>query len=151
MPPKKKTNYISYELKKLENYLTQLNNTLDLNPPDRATDRIELLETARGGQMIKVIATKEQQLKAFLDILKELPKLLSEINSLRKEVDGQGKEVEVRGDQERPGFMDNDDINDQQEEEKPKTINRGLPAPGKTVDDLADDDNQFDDPGYWED
>ena len=50
MPPKKKTNYISYELKKLENYLTQLNNTLDLNPPDRAADRIEILQTARGGQ-----------------------------------------------------------------------------------------------------
>ena len=51
---------------------------------------------------IKVIATKEQQLKAFLDILKELPKLLSEINTLRKEVDGVTIKDEVRGDQERP-------------------------------------------------
>jgi hypothetical protein len=150
MPAKKKTNYISYELKKLENYLTQLNNTLDNNPPDQAVDRIELIQTARGGQMIKVIATKEQQLKAFLDILKELPKLLSEINTLRKEVDGHTKEVEVRGDQDRPGFMDNDDVVDEKNEEPP--IQRGLPAPGKTVQDLSDDDpSEFDDASYWED
>jgi hypothetical protein len=150
MPAKKKTNYISYELKKLENYLTQLNNTLDNNPPDQAVDRIELIQTARGGQMIKVIATKEQQLKAFLDILKELPKLLSEINTLRKEVDGRTKEVEVRGDQDRPGFMDNDDVVDEKNEEPP--IQRGLPAARKTVEDLSDDDaNEFDDASYWED
>lgn len=153
MPPKKKTNYISYELAKLENYLKQLQNTLDNSPPDRAVDRIELLETARGGQMIKVIATKEQQLKAFLDILKELPKLLSEINTLRKEVDGVTIKDEVRGDQERPGFMDNDDVKDDDEEdEKSPIVNKGLP-PSSPIDfvDPDDDKDKFDDADYWED
>ena len=147
MPPKKKTNYISYELKKLESYLSQLNSFLDENPPDKAEDRVKYLETARGGEMIKVIASKEPQIKAFMDILKELPKLLSEMNTLRKEVDGVTIKDEVRGDQERPGFMDNN-IEEDEEDEKPPIVNRGLPAPNS--EDTEKDTDKFDDAEYWE-
>lgn len=152
MPPKKKTNYISYELKKLEAYLAQLTSFLDRNPPDRAVDRTVLLQTARGGEAIKVIASIEQQVNAFMKILQELPKLLSEINTLRKEVDGVTIKDEVRGDQERPGFMDNDDIKEEDEDdEKPPIVNKGLP-PSSNIDlDDPDDSNNFDDAEYWED
>jgi hypothetical protein len=149
MPPKKKTNYISYELKKLEAYLAQLHAYLDENPPDKAEDRVKYLETARGGEMIKVIASKEQQITSFMKILQELPKLLSEINTLRKEVDGITIKDEVRGDQDRPGFMDND-IKEEEEDEKSPIVNKGLPPSSIDLDDPEDKD-KFDDADYWED
>lgn len=153
MPPKKKTNYISYELKKLDAYLAQLTSFLDGNPPDVADDRIKYLQTPRGGESIKVIASKEQQVASFMKILQELPKLLSEINTLRKEVDGVVAKDEVRGDQERPGFMDND-IKEEEEEddEKPPIVNKGLP-PSSNIDlvDPDEDTDKFDDANYWED
>ena len=115
---KKKTNYISYELKKLEIYLSQLQNYLDDNPPDRLVDRLEVLQSTRGNPIIKVIASKEDQLKMFLTSLEKLPKILEDINRLRKEVDDDKKEIEVRGGQNMPGFMDDED--EEQEEIKPK-------------------------------
>ncbi len=103
--PKKTTNYISYEIVRLEKYVSQLNGYLDSNPPDQLTDRIEILQSTRGNPIIKVIASKEQQLKAFSDILQKLPKLLEDLNSLRKTVNDETPDVAVRGNQSKPGFM----------------------------------------------
>lgn len=105
MPSKKKTNYISYELKRLEKYLKQLQQYLDDNPPDKMEDRIEEMVSTKGNPIIKVIASKEQQLKCFMEILKQMPPLLEDINKLRMAVDGEEEEDEVRGGHDIPGFM----------------------------------------------
>ena len=102
--PGKKTNYIAYEIKKLEKYFKQLEKYLDDNPPDSAEDRIEVMESTRGNPIIKVICKKEEQIKLFKETLKELPSLLENLNKLRATVDGQ-EENEVRGGQDVPGFM----------------------------------------------
>ena len=100
----KKTNFISYELKKLDSYIKQLQAYLDDNPPDLMVDRIELLTSTRGNTIIKVIASKEDQIKMFLTALEKLPKLLEDINRLRKTVSGE-EEKNIRGNQSIPGFM----------------------------------------------
>jgi hypothetical protein len=107
MPSKKKTNYISYEIKKLEKYFKQLEKYMDDNPPDEMVDRVEMLESTRGNPIMKVIATKEQQIKLFKDTLKEMPSLLENLNKLRMTVDGDEVEDEVRGGRGVPGFMRN--------------------------------------------
>ena|SRR5271155_4748893 len=104
MPSPKKTNYISYKIKKLEKYFKQLEQYMDDNPPDTADDRIEILETERG-QAIKVICKKEEQIKLFKETLKELPALLENLNKLRKAVNGEEEDKEVRGGHDIPGFM----------------------------------------------
>jgi len=116
MPAKKKTNYITYELKKLDLYIGQLQDFLDKNPPNLAVDRIERIVTQRG-ESIRVIASIEQQVKAFTDIVKEMPRYLEDLNRLRMQVDQDKKEVQLRGGQDRPGFMNDDDEDD---DEKPK-------------------------------
>src|ERR1700679_700551 len=107
MPSKKKTNYISYEIKKLEKYFKQLETYMDDNPPDEATDRVEMMESTRGNPIMKVIQTKEQQIKLFKETLKELPGLLENLNKLRMTVDGEVQEDEARGGHGVPGFMRN--------------------------------------------
>lgn len=113
MAGKKKTNYISYELKKLDLYISQMNDFLDKNPPNLATDRIERIVTGRG-ESIRVIASIETQVKCFMDNLEKLPKLLEDLNRLRKQVDDDKKEITLRGGADRPGFMDDDE--DEEEE-----------------------------------
>lgn len=103
----KKTNYIAYELKKLEKYFKQLQEYLNNNPPDKAEDRIEMMESTRGNPIIKVIQTKENQIKLFKETLKEMPGILEGINRLRKAVDGEEEDKEVRGGHGVPGFMRN--------------------------------------------
>jgi hypothetical protein len=146
MPAKKKTNYISYELTKLETYLEQLQAFLDKNPPDLAVDRTEIYATARGGEGIKVIASIEDQVKMFLLALEKLPRVLEDINRLRKEVDGGKEEIELRGGADRPGFMD-DDEDDEEEEVKPKPKKK----PTRKKDQEEDvEPSAFDDDSFFE-
>jgi hypothetical protein len=109
---KKSTNFISYELNKLNMYIDQLHDYLDKNPPNLMVDRVEYVDLPRGGQSMKVIATKEDQLKAFTSILEKLPKMLEEVNRLRKSVDEEKTETSVRGNLSVPGFMQVDDEDD---------------------------------------
>jgi hypothetical protein len=102
---KKKNNYVSYELDRLEKYVQQLQNFLDKNPPDLMEDRIQYLTSTQGNPIVKVISTKEQQLKSFTETLQKVPKLLEDLNHLRKIVEAEEEEKEVRGDSEIPGFM----------------------------------------------
>ena len=123
MAGKKKTNYISYELKKLDEYIEQLQSFLDKNPPNLATDRLERIISARG-ESIKVIASIETQVNCFMDKLEKLPRLLEDVNRLRKEVDQNKKEIELRGGANRPGFMDDEDDEEEDDDPKPKKKNK---------------------------
>ena len=117
MPPKKKTNFVSYELKKLEKYWSQLEKYMDDNPPDQAEDRLDVRYNERTGMpIVKTIATKESIVKLFKETFASLPKILEDLNSLRKSVNEEIKQTEVRGDQAVPGFMLLD--NDLKKEEK---------------------------------
>lgn len=142
MAGKKKSNYISYELKKLDSYVEQLQEFLDNNPPNLAVDRVERIVTNRG-ESIKVIASKEAQVKCFMDQLEKLPRLLEDLNRLRKEVDSDKKEVELRGGADRPGFMDDDDEEEEEQEEKSKKKNT-------RVNKKEDTTSAFDDDAFFE-
>jgi hypothetical protein len=103
MPGKKKTNFISYELDRLDKYVKQLNSFLDKNPPDRVQDRLEVIDGPRG-PIVKIISKKEEQIKLFMEMLQKLPAVLEDVNRLRKGVDGE-EVTEVRGGHGLPGFM----------------------------------------------
>lgn len=160
MATKKKTNFISYELKRLDAYMAQLNSYLDDNPPNTVQDRIEIVQTQRGS-IIKVIATKEDQIKLFLTTLEKLPKVLSDINDLRKQVEGIKLEEDIRGQQVQPGFMsskDDEEIeeaeevddNDEPDFDSPR---KALPAsPNKPKSNMKDiSGDEFDDESYFND
>lgn len=143
MTAKKKTNYISYELERLDKYFKQLENYLEKNPPDKMQDRIEIFEGARG-PIAKVVATKESQINCWTDKFQKLPGILLQINALRKEVDGQGKEIVVRGQQEVPGFMEQPDEPIKQEEpEEIPSIRKFLPQ-------NEEHKIEFDDDRFWQ-
>lgn len=137
MASAKKTNFISYELKALEEYFKQLNRFLKKNPPDLAEDRVEHMTSPKGMPMIKVIASREVQIKLFTETLEKLPKILTDLNLLRKAVDGQ-EVVSVRGDMDVPGFMDEDDEDD--EDDKDDEYVKQQPANSKVK---FDDDDEF--------
>jgi hypothetical protein len=142
MAAKKKSNYISYELKKLDLYMGQLQDFLDKNPPNLAVDRIERIVTARG-EAIKVIASIEDQVKMFLLALEKLPKVLEDLNRLRKEVENGKQEIEMRGDQSRPGFMDDDEDDEDLEENDPKPKKNVKKSKKEDSNTSAFDDDDF--------
>lgn len=103
----KKTNYVSYELERLNKYVAQLLEYLDANPPHLMVDRIEVLQSTRGNPIIKVISSKEQQLKCWSDRMRELPTIVETLNKLRAlvEDDDRSKEVVKRGGGNLPGLF----------------------------------------------
>ena len=110
----KKTNYIQLEIDTFERHIRELQEYLDDNSPATIEDRTETIP-GKGDSpgTIKIISKKEDQIKSFRDNLKEIPALLSALNALRKEVDGAKEDVSVRGGQETPGFMEDDDEDDE--------------------------------------
>lgn len=102
---KKKTNFVSYEIKKLESYIDRTQKYLDKLDPENFEDRIEESVSTRGNPIIKVIATQESQMKAYMDILKNMPKMYEDLNHLRAAVEGIEEAKELRGNQEMPAFM----------------------------------------------
>jgi hypothetical protein len=145
MPVKKKTNYVSYQVERLKVYIESINQYLDDNPIDQMTDRIERFEGLRGMPMIRVIAKKEDQIKCFMDRLKELPKLLSDYNDLLKSLDGKEADVVLRGEVDKPGFMTDAEVIKEDEEEKMPEMRKFLPS----NEEMAPTD--FDDDEYWND
>ena len=111
MPGKKKTNYISYEIERLNKYIKQLTTFLDKNPPDRAVDRLEVVDGGRG-PIVKIVSKKEEQIKLFMEMLQKLPSVLEDLNRLRKGAEGE-EEVDVRGGHGLPGFMTSNDSNEE--------------------------------------
>lgn len=132
----KKTNYVSYEIKQLEEYFKQLNRFLKKNPPDLAEDRVEHMTSPKGMPMIKVIASREAQIKLFTETLQKLPSILNDLNLLRKSVDGQ-EVVNVRGDSGIPGFMD---VEDDDTDDDDKEYVKQEPAASKVK---FEDDDEF--------
>lgn len=105
----KKTNYIAHEIERLEAYISQIRGYLDSNPPDRVEDRIEIIPMG-DRSIVKVIASKETQVKQFMAMVEKLPALLESLNRLRKIADDQPEEKQLRaGYEELPGFMEDDD------------------------------------------
>lgn len=94
---------IKPELDFLERQLDKMNKYLEDNPPDLADDRTEIIPTAKGVPIIKVIANKEQQVKMFLSVLKDYMNLLPELKKLREENATQN--VETRAGSEFNGLM----------------------------------------------
>jgi len=86
---------IKPELDFLETQLEKMKQYLFDNPPEQADDRTEIIPTAKGVPIIKVIATKEAQVKMFLSMLKDYMNLLPELKKLREE--NAASQVEVRG------------------------------------------------------
>lgn len=92
---KKKVNYISYELKKLQAYIDQLQSFMDSNPPDSLQDRLDVRYSTQGNPIVKVIASKESQLKTFRDTLEKLPALYESLNNLKRLANSDPEEDEV--------------------------------------------------------
>lgn len=104
---KKKTNYISYELAKLKGYLDEMQEYLDDVRVSKIEDRLDVRYSTLGNPIVKVIASKESQIKAYREILEKLPKMLEDYNRLKKLADDgeEGPVEEARGGKDLPGIF----------------------------------------------
>lgn len=104
---KKKTNYIVYELEKVENYIKQLQEYLDSIDLYDLEDRLDVRHSTNGNPIVKVIASKEAQVKSYRENLEKLPPLYETLNRLRQLADSGGVEKveKARGDKELPGIF----------------------------------------------
>lgn len=118
---KKKSN-IAFELAKLQSYVDSLQKYLDQNGPDHIQqngDReITKYNSQTGQPVIKIVASKETQLKAYRDTLQNLPKLYDDLYRLRLLAENEGLEVtqKARGDKDIPGLFRNKMIDKPKEE-----------------------------------
>lgn len=106
----KKTNFISYELEKLDSYIKSLNAYLDSIDLEHLVDRLDVRQSAHGNPIVKVVASKETQVTSYRITLEKLPALYEALNRLRKIVDIDDTEEEigaVRGGKELPGLFKN--------------------------------------------
>jgi len=147
MATKKKTNYIVYELEKLQKFYKQLENYLDNNPPNKAEDRLDVRYSQNGNPIVKVIASKESQVTLFSTQLQKLPALLESINNLRKLADADGKEVidEARGGRALPGLFRHKMLTEKVEAEEIEVDNTE-----EKIEEIIEEPIQEDD-DIWED
>lgn len=85
-----KENHIRIELEWLEQKAVQLRDYIDANPVSEIDDRIETVISSKGIPAVKVIAKKEESLKAWINALKEYANFLDTLNELR-EIDSVAK------------------------------------------------------------
>lgn len=104
-----KTSYINTEITWLEEKIKQLRAYVDNNPFDTLEDRTEIVMSAKGTPVIKIIATKETQLKELRTILKDLPAMLADLDRLRELKEASS--MEIRGGQSMGGMME-DNLNE---------------------------------------
>lgn len=76
--------YTKVEHEWLEEKAKQLKNYIDANPVEDIDDRIETVTSSKGIPAIKVIAKKEDSLKAWINALKEFAALLATLEVLRE-------------------------------------------------------------------
>jgi hypothetical protein len=107
MATKKKTNYIVFELKKIENYIKQLQDYLDSIDLYNLQDRLDVRYSANDNPIVKVVASKEAQVKSYRENLEKLPALYETLNRLRKMADTGEEEVvdKARGNKDLPGLF----------------------------------------------
>ncbi len=85
-----KENHIKIELDWLNEKAQQLRDYIDANPVSEIDDRIETVISSKGIPAVKVIAKKEESLKAWINALKEYAGFLDTLNELR-EIDSVSK------------------------------------------------------------
>jgi len=95
--------YISYELDWLEKKTKELMDVLDACPFHALEDRTETFITTKGIPTIKIVATKEDQLKALVSILKDLPAMFAALDELRE--NRAMANIEIRGSAQMGGMM----------------------------------------------
>jgi hypothetical protein len=146
----KKTNYVSYELERLNTYAAQLLEYLDDNPPNLMVDRIEIMQSQRGNPIIKVIASKETQLKCWSDRLKELPLLVEQLNKLRAlvEEDNESKNIQKRGGGDIPGIFSRRLLKGTEDNGEEEKTNSDIVPEGNNPNQDEDDEDAWED---WED
>lgn len=107
MATKKKTNYIVYELKRLQKYIDQLQTYLDDVDLYQLEDRLDVRYSTQGNPIVKVIASKEAQVKSYRENIEKLPALYETLNRLKKLADTGEEEVvdKARGDKDLPGLF----------------------------------------------
>lgn len=95
--------YIKYEIQWFEEKVKQLRDYIDDNPFHSLEDRTETFITTKGIPTIKIVATKEDQLKILKDILKDLPAMFEALERLReKDI---ATKIELRGGSQASGIM----------------------------------------------
>lgn len=94
--------FIFEDLEWLEARLQELKEYIDANPLTNLEDRIHWKETAKGGMIPTVTASKETQRKDLTQALKDYAQLLEVINKLREIEE---KKIEARGGKEVSGIM----------------------------------------------
>lgn len=105
---KKKNNYIVYELKRLEKYVQQLQDYLDNVNLENLDDRLDVRYSQNGNPIVKVIARKEDIVKAYRENLEKLPAMYETLNRLRSLADNGDVEAapeKARGGKELPGIF----------------------------------------------
>lgn len=107
MAGKKKTNYIVYELERLKKYIDQLQEYLDSIDLYGLQDRLDVRYSQNGNPIVKVIASKEAQVKSYRENLEKLPALYETLNRLQAMADtgGEEKVEKARGDKDLPGIF----------------------------------------------
>lgn len=103
MAKAKADSFIRTELDWFEVKVKQLQDYVDANPFDTLKDRTEIVMSAKGTPVIKIIARKEDQITVLLGIMKDLPGLFDALERLRE---GRAvSQLEVRGGGEINGLM----------------------------------------------
>jgi len=97
----KKNNYITEELDWLEQRANEIKEEVETNPYNSLSDRIVMLEGAKGPSE-KVVSNKEAQQKARREALKDYSFLIEAIGKLRE---AEEKKIEARGGQSVGGMM----------------------------------------------
>lgn len=103
--PKQPKSYIGVEIEWLEQIVREYREYIDSYRPfkDKIEDRTDVQPNAKGVPIIKIIATKEDTIKALMIVLKEMPSLMKSLDELREK--RAVSSLETRGDVEIPGMM----------------------------------------------
>jgi hypothetical protein len=92
------------DLEWMETFINEVRGYIANNPISTLEDRTEIVMSAKGTPVIKIIARKEDQIKALLLMQKEALILLGEIDRLREVKDAAN--MELRGGREMSGIME---------------------------------------------
>ena len=98
-----KNQYTLADLDWLDATLKQLKGYVDNNPFDTLEHRLETVMSAKGTPVIKIIATKEAQIKALTIALREYITMLAEVDRLGEEK--ATGDIQIRGGGEINGMM----------------------------------------------
>lgn len=90
-----KRKYTIADLDWMETHLSEMKKYVEANPLSTIKDRTEVVMSAKGTPVIKVVATKEAQIRELRSTLKEALIMIRELEELREQ--RATKEIEVRG------------------------------------------------------